>query len=165
MSRAIPMRRSRCRYQWYQRYKALSLHVLIAIITASCNPINIDRSQTNGSNDNTPTTSSVVCTIPETLPQNLRDTCLYTEMAFYTINPALVYYKPNFPLWTDDAEKYRWVYLPAAPINTKDPNQWVFPKGTQFFEEFRRKNLKTGQIQRVETRWMAKRTDGTGFDA
>ena len=46
-------------------------------------------------------------------------------------------YTPRYPLWSDGAEKKRWVYLPPdSKIDTSDPNHWSFPVGAKFWKEF-----------------------------
>lgn len=63
-------------------------------------------------------------------------------------------FEPQFVLWTDDATKERFVYLPAGTqIDTSDPNAWVFPVGTKFFKTFSRDGV------RLETRVITKTTD------
>jgi len=50
-------------------------------------------------------------------------------------------------LWSDGAEKSRWIYLPPGTvIDNADPNEWIFPVGTKLWKEFQRDG------RRVETR-------------
>lgn len=56
-------------------------------------------------------------------------------------------FEPRFPLWTDAAEKRRWIRIPAgSTIDTSDPDRWQFPIGTEALKEFTRDGV------RVETR-------------
>lgn len=60
-------------------------------------------------------------------------------------------YEPAVTLYSDGADKKRWVFLPKGQkIDTKDPNAWVFPIGTKFWKEF------SLQGKRIETRYYAK---------
>lgn len=66
-------------------------------------------------------------------------------------NPAIRPYAPQYPLWSDGAEKHRWVLLPeSGRIDVSDPDRWDFPVGTKFWKEFRFHG------QRVETRLLWK---------
>lgn len=58
-------------------------------------------------------------------------------------------YRPRFELWSDGAEKRRWIALPAA-IDTRDMDSWRFPVGTKLWKEFSRDGV------RVETRYLEK---------
>lgn len=61
-------------------------------------------------------------------------------------------YAPQYPLWTDGADKARWIRLPAgARIDAADADAWRFPVGTKVWKEF------AWDGRRVETRllWLA----------
>ncbi len=46
-------------------------------------------------------------------------------------------FQPRFALWTDGAQKERFVYLPpGTEIDTSDPDRWIFPTGTRFYKTF-----------------------------
>lgn len=67
-------------------------------------------------------------------------------------------YAPQFKLWSDGAEKRRWVWLPpGSTIDTTDMNYWSFPAGTKLFKEFTRDGT------RVETRLIEKQQSGTWY--
>lgn len=84
------------------------------------------------------------------LPAHLSETGLYVDTA-ETLGPNVLAYTPSFTLWTDGAEKRRWVALPAgATIDNSDPDNWRFPVGTKFWKEFSRDGV------RVETRVLLK---------
>jgi hypothetical protein len=60
-------------------------------------------------------------------------------------------YSPQYPLWTDGAEKLRWASLPRGrTIDAKDGEAWRFPVGTRFWKQF------SFAGQRVETRYIEK---------
>lgn len=46
-------------------------------------------------------------------------------------------YQPFYTLWSDGAQKERWIYLPpGAKVDTTDLDHWSFPVGTKFWKEF-----------------------------
>lgn len=68
-------------------------------------------------------------------------------------------YTPAFALWSDGADKRRWLWLPpGAVIDTSDPDEWAFPIGTRAWKEF-----STGGV-RIETRLIQHLDDGTWAD-
>jgi hypothetical protein len=84
-------------------------------------------------------------------PATLDLTGLYTSPASDPTDtaPYVNEYTPSYPLWSDGANKKRWIYLPACTqIDTSDMDHWVFPIGTRFWKEFR-----IGDIL-VETRFL-----------
>jgi hypothetical protein len=63
-------------------------------------------------------------------------------------------YTPGVTLWSDGAQKQRYLSLPAgAQIDTSDMDVWKFPIGTKAFKEFRFND------KLVETRIFYKRSD------
>ncbi len=73
-------------------------------------------------------------------PETLDQTGLYTSASADPTDtaPYADEYTPTYPLWSDGANKKRWMYLPACTqIDTSDMNHWVFPVGTRFWKEFR----------------------------
>ncbi len=90
----------------------------------------------------------------DALPTLLSEMGLYTDIASKDVHPAMLEYKPLFPLWTDGADKTRWVYIPeCSTIDTSDMNDWQFPVGTRLFKEFRidGKRIETRIIERLGT--------------
>lgn len=89
--------------------------------------------------------------------------CLLSETGLYqsdmvTLGEGVHPYSPQFKLWTDSAEKRRWVWLPPdTQIDTADMNYWSFPIGTKFWKEFSRDGV------RVETRLIEKQQSGTWY--
>jgi len=80
------------------------------------------------------------------LPQHLRDTGW---------SPNVRSYAPQYPLWSDGADKRRWLVLPpGASIDASQPDAWVFPPGTKLWKEF------SHEGRRVETRYIERGTDG-----
>jgi hypothetical protein len=73
-------------------------------------------------------------------PATLDLTGLYTSPDALPTDtaPYVQEYTPTYTLWSDGANKKRWVYLPpCTQIDTSDMDHWVFPVGTRFWKEFR----------------------------
>jgi hypothetical protein len=88
--------------------------------------------------------------------QHLTCAGLYADFASKRVDPALRPYKPALELWSDGAQKQRWIFLPpGTKIDTSSMDEWVFPIGTRVWKEFK---LDT---KRVETRLYEKAPDGT----
>ena len=84
-------------------------------------------------------------------PLTLEDTGLYSDFAGEVLAPGVLEYTPVYPLWSDGADKRRWVLLPdGATIDTTDMDFWVLPEGTKLWKEFSLAG------QRIETRYMWK---------
>jgi hypothetical protein len=92
------------------------------------------------------------------LPERLSETGLYSDLASEAIAPDVLPYRPRFELWSDGAEKRRWLALPAGTqIDSTDPDDWVFPDGTRIWKEFSRNGVRveTRLIARVGSDWVA----------
>jgi hypothetical protein len=91
------------------------------------------------------------------LPCKLSETGLFVDEA-ETLGEGIHPYEPQFALWSDGADKRRWVWLPPdTQIDTTDMNYWSFPVGTKFWKEF----SKDGK--RIETRLIQKQKSGTWY--
>jgi hypothetical protein len=97
-------------------------------------------------------------------PTDLQCTGLYSDFASKTVAADLTQYDPGLHLWSDGADKLRWIYLPAGQkIDTTDMDGWTFPVGTKIFKEF---SLKLGDAStdtRIETRMLWKQAPGTWY--
>lgn len=83
-----------------------------------------------------------------TAPATLAETGLYADFDARIIANGILSFEPQYPLWSDGAEKSRWVLIPpGAVIDASDPDSWHFPAGTKFWKEFR-------FGRRVETRYI-----------
>lgn len=83
-------------------------------------------------------------------PRLLSETGLYA--ADGSVAAANAPYAPQYPLWTDGADKARWIHLPeGARIDVTDVDAWRFPVGTKLWKEF------AWGGRKVETRllWLA----------
>lgn len=66
-------------------------------------------------------------------------------------------YEPAYALWSDGAEKERFIYLPSgSKIDTQNPDRWKFPVGTRLYKTF------AVDGRRIETRLIEKVADGVG---
>jgi hypothetical protein len=86
------------------------------------------------------------------LPAKLSETGLYDRGSREVLGPGVREYTPGFTLWTDGADKRRWVRLPAGErIDSADMDNWSFPVGTTFWKEFSLagKALETRVLERV----------------
>jgi hypothetical protein len=74
---------------------------------------------------------------PFTGPEKLSETGLYSDIATKTLAPDVMSYSVRFPLWSDGADKQRFLYLPAgSQIDTSWMDVWTFPIGTKAFKQF-----------------------------
>lgn len=89
------------------------------------------------------------------LPTDLACTGLYDSWPDKHVAPAARAFTPGAALWSDGAEKSRWIRLPpGTAIDTTDMNEWTFPVETKVWKEFRLNGA------RVETRFLWKRPTG-----
>jgi hypothetical protein len=92
-------------------------------------------------------------------PATLAETGLYTASgaAPTEVAPYARSFRPEYELWSDGAQKQRWVYLPACGrIGTEGINHWLVPQGTRFWKEFVIPSTGGNAGVRVETRFMHK---------
>jgi hypothetical protein len=83
------------------------------------------------------------------VPPLLSATGLYQDIATKKLAANVLPFTPQFPLWSDGAEKSRWVHLPGcAKIDTSDMDHWEVPVGTKIWKEF------VFGGARVETRYL-----------
>ena len=70
--------------------------------------------------------------------------------------PGLIPYGVNSPLWSDGAEKERWLALPdGSTIAIQDDGDWEFPPGSVLIKRFRLEG------RYLETRFMVRHDDGS----
>ena len=88
------------------------------------------------------------------LPARLSDTGLYAPGSIQQTRAGVHSFSPQYPLWSDGAEKRRWIALPAGKaIDASRPDAWVFPPGTRLWKEFAHDG------KAVETRYIERRAD------
>jgi hypothetical protein len=94
-------------------------------------------------------------------PTDLRCTGLYSDWATKTVSAENQPYTPGLALWSDGADKSRWIYLPKGQkIDTSDMDEWSFPIGTRIWKEFRLPLSGSSVPIRIETRLIWKLHDG-----
>ncbi|MFZ5601616.1 MAG: PQQ-dependent sugar dehydrogenase [Pseudomonadota bacterium] len=112
-------------------------------------------------------------------PAQLSDTGLFSDTTSLTPASGLIEYSVQAPLWSDHAEKTRWIALPNSTRISFDANgNWQFPVGTVLVKHFgmemtagdptttRRLETRvlvrqTGSWVGVTYRWNAQETDAT----
>jgi hypothetical protein len=88
-------------------------------------------------------------------PTLLSETGLYADIVAGTLAEGVMPFSPQFWLWSDGADKHRWVKLPAGQkINSSNMDFWTYPNGTKFWKDFWRDG------KRVETRILWKQGQG-----
>jgi hypothetical protein len=77
------------------------------------------------------------CSNPLGAPTTLLCTGLYSDIVSKQLAPGVEPFAPAVPLWSDGADKQRWISLPpGTAIDASNPNEWVFPTGTRVWKEF-----------------------------
>lgn len=95
--------------------------------------------------------------IPEE-PGRLEETGLYSNFAERTLAEGVRFYEPAFKLWSDGAEKERFIYLPPdSHIDVKNPDAWIFPVGARIYKTFSiaGRPVETRYLQKNEAGWFA----------
>ena len=84
----------------------------------------------------------------------LECTGLYAAIESKLIANQVRAFSPAVPLWSDGADKKRWIYLPpGTKIDNSNASEWTFPVGTKAWKEFSHGG------RRVETRLWQKVRD------
>jgi uncharacterized repeat protein (TIGR03806 family) len=75
---------------------------------------------------------------PSTFPRRLSESGLFRSVKGHTMDPALIPYSVNAPLWSDGAYKERWIALPGADshIDFTTWRGWTFPDKTVLVKSF-----------------------------
>lgn len=92
------------------------------------------------------------------LPQRLSEAGLYADIEQLVVADGVLEFMPRYELWTDGAEKRRWLLLPpGTQVDASDADDWVFPVGTRVFKEFVRDGVRaeTRVSLRTPTGWTA----------
>lgn len=88
-------------------------------------------------------------------PTRLSQTGLFTDTAALAPSPALLPYDVAVPLWSDGADKRRWLFVPPGERATYHPTEaWQFPVGTITVKHFERPGDPGHPARRLETRVM-----------
>lgn len=71
--------------------------------------------------------------------------------------PGVRAFSPQHVLWSDGADKRRWIQLPpGAQVDVRQPDAWQFPLGTKLWKEFRHGGVavETRFIERTARGWV-----------
>lgn len=103
-------------------------------------------------------------------PAKLSDLGVFSDLETLTPVPGIIPYDVNSPLWSDRAEKYRWVALPNdgdfddpwEKVGFRREDYWTFPAGTVFIKHFELPldENNPGNARRLETRFFVLVQDG-----
>lgn len=84
-------------------------------------------------------------------PTRLSETGLFESVKDHKVHPALIPYSVNAPLWSDGADKERFLALPGlSQIEFTEKNGWNFPEGAVLVKTFALGG------RRIETRLLTK---------
>ncbi len=107
--------------------------------------------------------------LPAAIPGRLSETGLYAPGSTERLAPGVFTYVPQYPLWSDGAQKRRYVRLPeGTSIDASDPGAWQFPVGARLWKEFAHgRRVETRMIERTATGWtfVSYAWDADGRDA
>jgi uncharacterized repeat protein (TIGR03806 family) len=94
---------------------------------------------------------------PEVFPKLLSETGLFQSTKEHLVAPGVIPYSVNSPLWSDGAEKFRFMAIPGeAKIQYHPLESWAFPEGTVLVKTFALE-MEPGNpksLKRLETRLM-----------
>src|SRR5688572_10898868 len=77
------------------------------------------------------------CADAGTPPRTLECTGLYADLSTKQLAVGVREYAPAVELWSDGADKRRFIALPAGKqIDASNPSEWKFPVGTKLWKEF-----------------------------
>jgi uncharacterized repeat protein (TIGR03806 family) len=97
---------------------------------------------------------------PAKFPLTLSRSGLFRSVRGHVMEPGLIPYSVNAPLWSDAAYKERWIALPGADAHiTVTPDEgWQFPDGTVLVKAFALELEAGNPASRrwVETRFLTK---------
>ncbi len=94
------------------------------------------------------------------IPEKLSEAGFFSNLETLTPVEGLEKYSVNSPLWSDGAEKSRWMALPSVgKIGFTPRTEWSFPVGTYFIKHFQIP-LANGRTKRLETRVLFHHTEG-----
>jgi uncharacterized repeat protein (TIGR03806 family) len=97
---------------------------------------------------------------PSTFPRKLSESGLFKSIKGHIMQPALVPYSVNAPLWSDGAYKERWIALPGADshIDFAPSRGWNCPDQTVLVKSFALEMEEGNPASRrwIETRYLTK---------
>lgn len=117
-----------------------------------------------------PLTQYAYLNMPKTLdanftgvPRLLSQTGAFSNTATLTPSVNMLPFTPNSQLWSDRANKFRWVSIPKdTKINWSAKENWTFPQGTVAVKHFELpiNANNPAQVKRLETRLIVMKADG-----
>jgi uncharacterized repeat protein (TIGR03806 family) len=103
-------------------------------------------------------------------PALLSQVGAFANLATLSPAPGLIPYDVNAPLWSDAADKYRWLAIPndgthdspAEKITFSPTSDWQFPAGSVFVKHFELPADETNPntVHRLETRFLIRDENG-----
>jgi uncharacterized repeat protein (TIGR03806 family) len=89
---------------------------------------------------------------PSTFPRTLSASGMFRSVPGHTVQPGLIPYSVNAPLWSDGAYKERWIALPGddPKIEFSREHSWGFPDRTVLVKSFA---LETEEGNPASRRW------------
>jgi hypothetical protein len=94
------------------------------------------------------------------LPEQLSEVGLYVTPADRSkAHARAVEFEPAYPLWTNGAEKQRFVVVPEGASIDSSAENWEFPEGTLFFKTFSYAT-EPGESRPIETRVLRRSAKG-----
>lgn len=97
------------------------------------------------------------------MPRLLSETGVFTNLASLTPVPGLLSYDVNSPLWSDGANKLRWMGIPdGTKIGFATNGEWTFPAGSTWVKHFALPVSDSDPLllRRLETRILVRDTNG-----
>lgn len=102
------------------------------------------------------------------LPRLLSQTGVFADTASLTLNDGLINYEPIAKLWSDRAEKMRWLSVPSGEkVTWAKEGKWQWPAGTVFVKHFELPvdEEEPSLLRRLETRLIVMQNDGKIYGA
>ena len=104
------------------------------------------------------------------IPALISETGAFSDLSTLTPASGIIPYDITTPLWSDGAEKFRWVAIPndgshdtpAEQITYSEEGDWAFPEGTVFIKHFEiaLDEASPEQTRRLETRFLVHGEEG-----
>ena len=111
--------------------------------------------------------------ISGTLPATLSSTGAFSAVTTLTPTSGVLPYTVNSPLWSDNAQKQRWLavpnngspYTPDQQIGFASTGEWTFPNGSVFIKHFDLPidDTNPSVTKRLETRILVRSSDGNVY--
>jgi uncharacterized repeat protein (TIGR03806 family) len=96
-------------------------------------------------------------------PDLLSQTLAFSDLASLEAAPGILPYGVQSPLWSDGAQKLRWMALPSgAHVGFTERDAWTFPEGTVFIKHFGMAldERAPDSVRRLETRFLVAQSGG-----